>query len=63
MPLDPENRELIVQGGGQVVNGKWPVGSPIFFLCDIQISRGLIYHPTVCQPDGVWKPTSSCESK
>ena len=65
--IDPANRPRVFIGGAYYLNSRGPdifwVGAYAIYQCETELSNRLIHHPTVCQPDGEWKPASFCESK
>ena len=59
---NPANIYWIINGPD--VKGKgWPEGTLAASECNIGKQSRILYHPTVCQPNGTWEPPSTCESK
>ena len=62
-PTDLRNRRLLSINlkNGPRVNGKYPEGTGAYFRCELGFGSRIIHHPSVCQPNGDWIPTSRCE--
>ena len=39
----------------------WAPGTEGRMLCNLTPRNRILYHPTICQPNGNWEPPSRCE--
>ena len=37
------------------VNGRFPLGSEVYFECELGYGSRIVHHPGVCEASGSWK--------
>ena len=53
---------LLYHKNGPYVRGLgYPVGTEGRIICNLTPRNRIVYHPTICQPNGTWEPPSRCE--